>query len=131
MAKGPANREGLFEDWKRFCFVLREIASGNNGPALAGKAICFVDGRPGCPAASAVRAARLVNTAVETAAGMATTVAAPARENTAALGPVRRTKFARSADHNKKSPGDRWPGLSSMPVDAGPWSGLASEPQIT
>ena len=36
MAKGPANREGLFEDWKRFCFVLREIASGNNGRPLMG-----------------------------------------------------------------------------------------------
>src|SRR5262249_34913111 len=38
-------------------------------PAFAAKAICLVDGRLGCLAASAVRADRLVNTAVETAAG--------------------------------------------------------------
>ena len=25
----------LFDDWKRFCFVLREIASGENGRPLA------------------------------------------------------------------------------------------------
>jgi hypothetical protein len=26
----------LFDDWKRFCFVLREIASGDNGRPLSG-----------------------------------------------------------------------------------------------
>jgi hypothetical protein len=25
-----------FDDWKRFCFVLREIASGENGRPLSG-----------------------------------------------------------------------------------------------
>jgi hypothetical protein len=27
-------RDMLFDDWKRFCFVLREIASGDNGRPL-------------------------------------------------------------------------------------------------
>jgi hypothetical protein len=36
MAKGPVKRGGLFGDWRRFCFVLREIASGVNGYPLSG-----------------------------------------------------------------------------------------------
>jgi hypothetical protein len=36
---GPADKpasDACFNDWKRFCFVLREIAGGENGRALSG-----------------------------------------------------------------------------------------------
>ena len=36
MARPPGNGEGLFEDWKSFCVVLREIASGDNGRPISG-----------------------------------------------------------------------------------------------
>jgi len=32
----PASDSACFNDWKRFCAVLREIASGDNGRALSG-----------------------------------------------------------------------------------------------
>jgi len=32
----PASDGACFSDWKRFCAVLREIASGDNGRALSG-----------------------------------------------------------------------------------------------
>jgi hypothetical protein len=32
----PASEGACFSDWKRFCGVLREIASGDNGRALSG-----------------------------------------------------------------------------------------------
>jgi hypothetical protein len=32
----PQVSDTCFNDWKRFCFVLREIASGENGPPLGG-----------------------------------------------------------------------------------------------
>jgi len=32
----PANDGACFNDWKRFCSVLREIASGENGHPLSG-----------------------------------------------------------------------------------------------
>jgi hypothetical protein len=35
VAEKPAS-DACFNDWKRFCFVLREIASGNNGRPLSG-----------------------------------------------------------------------------------------------
>jgi hypothetical protein len=33
---GKAVSDACFNDWKRFCFVLREIASGENGRPLSG-----------------------------------------------------------------------------------------------
>jgi hypothetical protein len=35
IAEKPAS-DACFNDWKRFCFVLREIASGDNGRPLSG-----------------------------------------------------------------------------------------------
>jgi len=35
-ADKPVTASTLFNDWKRFCFVLREIASGVRGRALSG-----------------------------------------------------------------------------------------------
>ena len=35
MADKPAS-DACFNDWKRFCFVLREIAGGENGRPLSG-----------------------------------------------------------------------------------------------
>jgi hypothetical protein len=35
VADKPAS-DACFNDWKRFCFVLREIASGENGRPLSG-----------------------------------------------------------------------------------------------
>jgi len=35
IADKPLN-DACFNDWKRFCFALREIASGDNGRALSG-----------------------------------------------------------------------------------------------
>jgi hypothetical protein len=32
----PTLDSACFDDWKRFCFVLREIASGENGRPLSG-----------------------------------------------------------------------------------------------
>ena len=50
--------------------AIDELNKHRGAPTPVEKTICFADGRPGCPAASAVRPDRLVNAYLTALAGL-------------------------------------------------------------